>query len=80
MTAPQEYFCRCRKGGRKGDRGQPAKCSTFHDFFAGKMYTIVQEWVFPFIKDLHKIRPARIPSIWVMQSSKYPRRLKEESD
>lgn len=33
--------------------GQQLKWSTFRDFPAGKMYTIVQEWVFPFIKNLH---------------------------
>ena len=33
--------------------GSQLKWSVFHDFPAGKMYTIVQEWVFPFIKNLH---------------------------
>ena len=39
-----------------GDRvidGSQLKWSVFHDFPAGKMYTVVQEWVFPFIKNLH---------------------------
>lgn len=39
-----------------GDReidGNQLKWSVFHDFPAGKMYTTVQEWVFPFIKNLH---------------------------
>ncbi|MGN1317409.1 MAG: N-6 DNA methylase [Lachnospirales bacterium] len=39
-----------------GDRkieGNQLKWSTFRDFPAGKMYTVVQEWVFPFIKNLH---------------------------
>jgi len=39
-----------------GDRtvdGQQLKWSVFHDFPAGKMYSVVQEWVFPFIKNLH---------------------------
>ena len=39
-----------------GDRtvdGQQLKWSVFHDFSAGKMYSVVQEWVFPFIKNLH---------------------------
>ena len=39
-----------------GDReidGNQLKWSTFHDFPAGKMYSTVQEWVFPFIKNLH---------------------------
>lgn len=33
--------------------GQQLKWSVFHDFPAGKMYSVMQEWVFPFIKDLH---------------------------
>ena len=33
--------------------GQQLKWSVFHDFPAGKMYSIMQEWVFPFIKNLH---------------------------
>ena len=39
-----------------GDRtiaGNQLKWSIFHDFPAAKMYTVVQEWVFPFIKNLH---------------------------
>lgn len=39
-------------GDRKID-GQQLKWSVFHDFPAGKMYTVMQEWVFPFIKNLH---------------------------
>ena len=41
---------------RIGDRtidGSQLKWSKFHDFPAGQMYSVVQEWVFPFIKDLH---------------------------
>ena len=39
-----------------GDRsidGTQLKWSVFHDFPAGRMYTVMQEWVFPFIKNLH---------------------------
>jgi len=39
-----------------GDRtidGSQLKWSVFRDFPAGKMYTVMQEWVFPFIKNLH---------------------------
>lgn len=39
-----------------GDRvidGNQLKWSVFHDFPASKMYSTVQEWVFPFIKELH---------------------------
>ena len=34
-------------------QGTQLKWSVFHDFPAGKMYTTMQEWVFPFIKTLH---------------------------
>ena len=33
--------------------GQQLKWSVFHDFPAAKMYAVMQEWVFPFIKGLH---------------------------
>ena len=33
--------------------GQQLKWSVFRDFPAAKMYSVMQEWVFPFIKDLH---------------------------
>ncbi len=39
-----------------GDRrikGEQLKWSMFHDFPAEKMYDTMQEWVFPFIKNLH---------------------------
>ena len=39
-----------------GDRtieGSQLKWSVFHDYPAARMYTIMQEWVFPFIKNLH---------------------------
>ena len=39
-------------GGRIID-GSQLKWSVFHDFPAGKQYTTMQEWVFPFIKTLH---------------------------
>lgn len=39
-------------GERKVD-GNQLKWSVFHDFPAGKMYNVVQELVFPFIKTLH---------------------------
>lgn len=39
-------------GDRKID-GSQLKWSTFHDFPAGRMYSVMQEWVFPFIKNLH---------------------------
>lgn len=39
-------------GDRKID-GNQLKWSVFHDYPASKMYSVVQEWVFPFIKNLH---------------------------
>lgn len=39
-------------GGRTID-GSQLKWSVFRDFPAEKMYAVMQEWVFPFIKDLH---------------------------
>lgn len=39
-----------------GDRtidGTQLKWSVFHDFPADRMYSVMQEWVFPFIKNLH---------------------------
>ena len=38
-------------GDRKID-GKQLKWSVFHDFDAGRMYSVMQEWVFPFIKNL----------------------------
>lgn len=39
-------------GDRKID-GSQLKWSVFHDFPAARMYSVMQEWVFPFIKNLH---------------------------
>lgn len=39
-------------GGRSID-GAQLKWSVFHDFPADRMYAVMQEWVFPFIKSLH---------------------------
>ncbi len=39
-------------GGRKLT-GNQLKWSVFHDFPAAQMYSVMQEWVFPFIKGLH---------------------------
>ena len=39
-------------GDRKVD-GSQLKWSVFRDFPAGRMYNVMQEWVFPFIKNLH---------------------------
>ncbi|NCA98527.1 MAG: SAM-dependent DNA methyltransferase [Clostridia bacterium] len=39
--------------GERTVEGHQLKWSVFHDFPAGKMYSVIQEWVFPFIKNLH---------------------------
>lgn len=39
--------------GERKIEGSQLKWSVFHDFPAGKMYAVIQEWVFPFIKNLH---------------------------
>ena len=39
-------------GGKKID-GTQLKWSVFHDFSAEKMFSTMQDWVFPFIKSLH---------------------------
>lgn len=39
--------------GERKIEGNQLKWSVFHDFPAQKMYTVMQEWVFPFIKTLH---------------------------
>ncbi len=41
------------KIGERVIAGNQLKWSVFHDFPAEKMYTTMQEWVFPFIKNLH---------------------------
>ena len=42
--------------GERKIEGSQLKWSVFHDFPAGKMYAVVQEFVFPFIKNLHGSR------------------------
>ena len=46
------FFGEVQVGERTID-GQQLKWSVFHDFPAARMYAVVQEWVFPFIKNLH---------------------------
>ncbi len=41
------------KIGERMIAGEQLKWSTFHDFPAARMYSTMQEFVFPFIKDLH---------------------------
>ena len=39
--------------GERSIPGEQLKWSVFRDFPAGQMYSVMQEWVFPFIKGLH---------------------------
>ena len=54
-------------GERKVD-GSQLKWSVFRDFPAGKMYSTMQEWVFPFIKNLDGKKTVLIPNIWMTLS------------
>lgn len=49
----ESMFSKEVKIGERAIDGSQLKWSVFHDFPAGKMYAIMQEWVFPFIKTLH---------------------------
>ena len=49
----QSIFAREVQIGERTIDGSQLKWSVFHDFPASKMYSIMQEWVFPFIKTLH---------------------------
>ena len=51
--AYQSIFAGQIKIGDRQVEGRQLKWSVFHDFPAQKMYSIIQEWVFPFIKNLH---------------------------
>lgn len=49
----ESIFAEIVKIGDRDIDGTQLKWSVFHDFPAQKMYSIMQEWVFPFIKTLH---------------------------
>ena len=49
----ESIFGEQAKIGERTIDGTQLKWSVFHDFPADKMYTVMQEWVFPFIKTLH---------------------------
>ena len=49
----QSIFSGDVKVGERTINGAQLKWSVFRDFPADRMYTVVQEYVFPFIKDLH---------------------------
>lgn len=59
--------------GSREIEGSQLKWSVFHDFPAGQMYAVVQELVFPFIKNLHGIRKAPTQNIWEMRFLKFQR-------
>ena len=49
----QSIFSEEVKIGERTISGNQLKWSVFHDFPADRMYSVMQEWVFPFIKTLH---------------------------
>ena len=49
----QSIFAEDVKIGDRTINGSMLKWSVFHDFPADRMYSVMQEWVFPFIKTLH---------------------------
>lgn len=49
----QSVFSDEVKIGERTIDGSQLKWSVFHDFPADRMYSVMQEWVFPFIKTLH---------------------------
>lgn len=49
----ESVFAKEVKIGERTINGNQLKWSVFHDFSAAKMYSTMQEWVFPFIKSLH---------------------------
>ena len=49
----QSVFAKEVLFGERTIDGSQLKWSVFHDFPAAKMYSTMQEWVFPFIKNLH---------------------------
>lgn len=52
-TPHESIFSGEVKIGERTIDGNQLKWSVFHDLPAPRMYSIVQEWVFPFIKNLH---------------------------
>ena len=49
----QSIFAKEVKIGERKIAGSQMKWSVFHDFPAPQLYSVLQEWVFPFIKGLH---------------------------
>ena len=63
----QSIFAEEVKIGERSIDGSQLKWSVFRDFPADRMYTVMQEWVFPFIKTLHSDKTVHIRNIWMMQ-------------
>ena len=57
--------------GERSINGNQLKWSVFHDFPAGKMYEIMQDWVFPFIKNLHADKNSAYSNTWMMRYLNY---------
>lgn len=49
----QSIFAEDVQVGERTISGEQLKWSVLHDFPADRMYSVMQEWVFPFIKNLH---------------------------
>ena len=62
-----------RIGGRTVP-GNQLKWSVFHDFPAEKMYAVMQEQVFPFIKNLHGDKASAYANTWTTPFLRSPRR------
>lgn len=64
----QSIFSEEVKIGERTLDGSQLKWSVFRDFPADRMYSVMQEWVFPFIKTYTAIKTVLTQNIWMMQS------------
>lgn len=72
--AHQSIFTEEVRIGGRAVPGKQLKWSVFHDFPAEKMYAVMQEQVFPFIKNLHGDKASACASIWTTPFLRSPRR------
>jgi len=63
----QSIFVEEVKIGERTIDGSQLKWSVFHDFPADRMYSVMQEWVFP-LRHCIVTKTVRIPNIWMTQS------------
>ena len=56
----ESLFSKEVKIGERTIEGSQLKWSVFRDFPAGRKYSVMQEWVFPFIKTLHGDKEQRL--------------------